>query len=209
MIAFKLAKDKFDAWLRGVAGISAIELYKVAGNAVSVWLRDWFFGLDRTKPNQMGGKRTHFYADIARAVQRPQVNAEGVTIPINHVGLAQRWLGGTIKAGVGTSTATGGPTRWLAIPARSESYGRTPAEFSQAGQPLRFVKTRSGGAMLIAEAGGAEGRLRSEQGLAMFWLVKEVNQKPDPSVMPAEEEIAKVVGLSIEDYLAIKMSGHD
>lgn len=176
---------------------------QVAARGIANLIRDHLFAKDASSPNALGGKRSHFYSGAAKSMVNV-ASGDGVAITINQIGLAQRWLGGTIRAGAGTSTATGGPTKYLAIPARAEAYGRTPGEFDD----LRFVPTRRGGMLVQAlqtsfsmgkkgVKGGAE-----KGGLVFFWLVTEVTQRADPSVLPTEGEMMKAGVAAGESYLA-------
>lgn len=205
MIAFRLQSDRLENIRRKATEIGQQEnVLRVGLRGIANFLRDWFFGLDRSRSNKLGGKRTHFFADVARSVQNPTISGRSGGVSINQVGLALRWLGGTIRAGVGTSSRTGKPTRFLAIPARAEAYGTTPKQMPD----LRFIPRRGGGGMLVQAlqsvvSFGKKGtRLAREVGgLVMFWLVKQVTQKPDPSVMPAEEQLLKAAVDPMEQFL--------
>lgn len=148
--------------------------------------------LDQERANALGGKRTHFYGQVRDALSThdPVVAGENVTISINQVGFAQRYFGGTILP-------TGSRT-YLAIPARAEAHGKRPGDFSD----LHFVKTRRGGmlvendrqAVRIGSNRRKDGTRKVTPGAesgggVMFWLVTEVTQKPDHSVLPAPEQI--------------------
>jgi hypothetical protein len=169
-------------------------------------VRNHLFNLDQSGANQMGGVRTHFYSSAAKSITEPEQIGEGnVAFSITKVGLAQRWLGGTITAGKGISSSSGGPTKYLAIPARSEAYGKTPAEFDD----LTFVPTRAGHAMLVqalqtemVKGKGKDFHTREVGGLVMFWLTTEVTQQPDPAVMPTEDDINEAARYSMDNYLS-------
>jgi hypothetical protein len=219
MIDLKLAKDKFDGLVQKGSTIKLQDLLRIAGRAVASYLRQWFFDLDAKRPNQLGGARTHFYAGVARSVQQPVVTAERALIDIRAVGLMQRWLGGIIRAGSGISSATGALTKWLAIPARAEAYGKTPSEFND----LHFVPPGNGHPGFLAQNLQTEVRLGKKLrfspdltsttrykaetvgGLAMFWLVKQVNQKADPSVMPTEGQMVSAMDTAVSGYLRTKL----
>jgi hypothetical protein len=127
----------------------------------------------------LGAASTGVYEEAARGTSQPDVSSEGVTISIHQVAIAQRFFGGTIQP----VTA-----KFLAIPARSETYGKRPREFEN----LRFILFKSGaGALVSKEAPEGTRRTRiagsSQQlGLIFFWLVKQVTQQPDPTVLPTK-----------------------
>jgi hypothetical protein len=179
------------------------EVRKVMGRAVAQVLKDHFYGLasdaqHHSSADSLGANRTGFYERAAKAVQQPNIENDGFTVSINQVGIAQRLFGGTIEPTT---------TQWLAIPARTESYGRRPREFDN----LKFILFPSGSAALVADSAhsvagegfsdkvrggtgvrGARGAARQiphSEGLVYFWLVKKVVQQADPTVLPKEEEM--------------------
>ncbi len=179
--------------------------------AVADLVRRHLFSLDDERANKMGGERTHFYSNAAKSVQLPVKSGAGAGFVITWIGLAQRWLGGHIEAGEGTSSSTGGPTRYLAIPARAEAYGKTPGEFND----LEFVPRKAGGGMLVQAMQtqitygrkSKDGTYRDYStqtvgGLVMFWLVTSVDQQPDPDVMPAEDDMNEAARYHMENYLS-------
>jgi hypothetical protein len=195
--------------LRARQGNLAQDAAMVGSRAIGDLTRQHLFDLDSSRPNALGGPRTHFFSNAARSVQNPVDGNGQVSMSINALGLAQRWLGGDISAGVGTSSATGRLTKYLAIPARTEAYGLSPSKF----QDLHFVPRRNGEAMLVQafqtllthakkglKAAGEVG------GLVMFWLVKRVHQDPDPSVLPTEQEMADSAQSAIQNYLSRRLA---
>ncbi len=177
-----------------------------AGNLV----RNHLFALDAERPNAMGGTRTHFYSSAAKSVTEPVQAGAGAKFTITKTGLAQRWLGGVITAGQGESRYSGKATQYLSIPARAETYGKAPGEFND----LEFVPLRGGRGMLVQalqtvfrfgrklKNGIRDYTTQTVGGLVMFWLVKEVDQKADPTVMPTEADIAEAARYEMNDYLS-------
>ena len=175
------------------------------GAGVSKLVKDHFLGLNATRANQFGGKRTNFWAATAKSTNYQPGNGE-VTISINKVGFRQRLEGGTIRP-------TGG-RKYLTIPAVAEAYGKRAGEFSN----LRFGFTegRSGGlvpALVEASASTVKfGRARkdgtrgvktgSSGGRAMFFLVRKVFQRADPSVLPTEAQITGAAINAVENAVA-------
>lgn len=212
MIALKVTAEGMKRALARARAISPENIAQVGVRAAATLTRDHLFELDRTRANSMGGKRTHFFADAARSVNAQSVSVSGGTgtLTINAVGLAQRWLGGTIRAGSGTSTRSGGPTRYLTIPARAEAYGRTAAEYND----LEFQITERGPALVqtlqsvLVRGRRRKGAPRAVEvgGLVMFWLVRKVTQRPDPTVMPTEEAYGESVRKAVDGYLRSKLA---
>jgi len=77
--------------------------------------------------NKQGWPTTGFYKAVADKGVKGAQTDDGFNILIDHPqkpgAMRQRFYGGTIKAGSGTSWVTGAPTRYLTIPARAEAYG--------------------------------------------------------------------------------------
>lgn len=209
MILVNVNSEKLEALRRRAGNINPDGLARIGGRAAVGMLVSHFQKLDAERPNKLGGQRTHFFGNAARATadgSNPRVSNGVASIEIKSLGLAQRRFGGTIKAGKGISRATGQLTKYLAIPARAEAYGKTPGEFDD----LEFVPFKSGkrgrGGMLVEKfltpltgkngkrlknpSRGAESR--TQGGLVMYWLVPEVRQDADPSVMPTDQAIADV-----------------
>jgi hypothetical protein len=97
---------------------------RIAGRAGTNLVRAHLFKYNAEHPNQLGGKRTNFYAQAKRIRGTTFISDDSkAVISINQVGIRQRWLGGEIKP-TGTNPRTGQPIKYLAIPARAEAYGR-------------------------------------------------------------------------------------
>lgn len=163
-----------------------------------------FFELDKTRANDLGGKRTHFYGDAAKATSSEGTDSEAI-VTVAQQGIRQRLEGGTIRAKPGS---------WLTIPARGEAYGRRAREFHD----LHFIPLKNGNAMLVAgELTSATGKLDkkgnvvtragSEEGVVMYWLVKEVTQAPDRSVLPSAIEIEAAVVSTVDAAWGFKQLG--
>lgn len=148
-------------------------LMAVLGREARNRLVGHFRGNDRTGVNKLGGRRQHFWMQVARSVQSPRVHLDGlaVTVSINHPSIAQKVHGGTIV-----------PKRVsaLTVPVTAEAYGRFARVFeSETGKKLFLVKGGgSEGTGLLAVAEGA--------GIKVHYVLrKKVTQKPDAKALPA------------------------
>jgi hypothetical protein len=161
----------------------------VGGRALVNTLRAHFFRLDRERPNQLGGDRTHFYGQVARSVQNPRAEGDAIRVSINHIGIAQRYFGGDI---------TPKRAKYLTIPARAEAYGKRAREFDD----LQILWGKRGPVALgqreqLQSTLGKKNKkgtrpVENEQivgGGIFYWLVKSVTQPPDPTVLPPENEL--------------------
>lgn len=166
-------------------GVRGPEIRAAMGGALRRELRNHLRGLDRKKANKMGGERTNFYGRAAAAVQVPVVTSEGVTVSINHLGLAQRYFGGTIEA------KPGGPL--LTIPVNPAAYGRRAGEFNDLSFILSGPENSPAAQALL---------VRKEPGRAfgeVFYVLKRsVEQEPDPDVLPNEAVLVPAIKAAIE-----------
>ncbi len=196
--------DARPQFARVIDNLRRPDLRKVMGRAIATKLRTHFSERDKTKPNKLGGKRTHFWGDVRRSVQQPQlIGGDGIQVAVNHVGAAQSFFGGDIE-----------PVNvdWLTIPARAESYGKRAREFDD----LHFVFFRAGLAALVQNEQTSLVRpnqnRKKDRGVGpiapettgggiFYWLVDHVYQKPDPTVLPEEEELRDVAFDAGDKYL--------
>jgi hypothetical protein len=140
-------------------------------------------------PNERGFPSTQFWQRAADAT-RYEVTADGVQISINQVGIRQRLLGGPIDPVRG---------KYLTIPAIAETYGHTASDFGNL--KVFYVRSDFGYELALAPAD----TIRQPGGLidssaVYFWLVAHVNQFPDPSVLPTDEEIFDVAMEAADNF---------
>jgi len=140
-------------------------------------------------PNQLGGRRTHFFSSAARQTFWVAREDEA-EVSIAKDGIRQRLLGGIIR-----------PVRKkaLTIPVSPEAYGRRASEF---GSELRLVKLSGGadgqtaGLLVLGEGPHAP---------AMYVLRTQVHQAPDPSVLPADADLKAAAVAGLEELRLAEM----
>jgi len=162
---------------------------RVIGRAIVNLLRAHFTALEFSPAHHrtasaLGAPRTGFYSEAARGVQQPQLDANGVVVAINKIGLALRYFGGVVVPRI---------AKLLTIPARTEAYGKRASEFNN----LRLIMFGPGAGALVEreasvlrgskKAGTAKGD--SIGGLIYFWLVRQATQKADRTVLPSDAEL--------------------
>ena len=113
----------------------------VGESAVRIFVRH-LRAVDRAKPNAIGGKRTHFYADAARQTSYAEIS-DGVVVSINKLGLRQRVVGGTIRK----------KSKWLTIPAHPDAHGKRASQFGK----LEVIFNHEGRPVALARPGRARG----------------------------------------------------
>lgn len=168
---------KFPPLLRLSNGIERPDVRRVMGRAIATTLRKHFTKLDRERPNKLGGKRSHFYGQVRRSVQQPQLyGGDGVMVSINHVGIAQRYFGGVIVAG-----QNGSGKKFLTLPVHPEAYNRRAGEVGDL-EPIFFNDNYG----ILAKPNDES---KNGIGEVYYRLVRRVNQKPDPTVLPDDDVI--------------------
>lgn len=180
------------------------QLLPVAGRAVANLWRAYLVTLNSDRHRE-GGR--NFYFQASRAVTYTVVGGV-LFVSNNQQGMAQRFYGGPIVAG-----SNGSGVKWLTLPARQEAYGHRAREFND----LVFVKLRDDLAMLVQrdrEAGDTARRsitrrtaetartVAGQGGLVFYWLVKQVDQEADPTVMPTEDQIRTAATTAMMAVLA-------
>lgn len=158
-----------------------------------------------------------FYKDAADATRVSESGATAM-IYVEHRGVRLRWKGsgdlpgGVVKAGRGTSSYTGQPTRLLALPTakRMEAPGRY--------EPLAFVRV-SGlphlkGLLKEGEERTAKRKYKGKpagraiivpkaNGQVMFRLVDETEHEPNPRVVPSEEVLSETARRDMSSMLRL------
>jgi hypothetical protein len=189
--------------------ITSDDVKAVMGRAIRNVIVDHFVEIANDSAHHrtaraFGAPPTGVYEQAARGTSQPEVSSEGVAISIHQVAIAQRFFGGPIQPV---------NAKFLAIPARSEAYGKRPREFDN----LRAIIFKSGAGALVQRdasvtrsgdrgsrriaglAGMHEGE--SLGGLVFFWLVKQVVQPPDPTVLPTEDEMLNAAVENAQQYI--------
>ena len=179
-----------------------------AGRGVRRLLMDHLGSLDASRPNQLGGRRTHFYADAARNTSY-EVTNDGALVHIHQQGIALHYYGGVIKP-------TGG-RKFLTIPVDPAAYGRRAGEFNN----LEIAWGRTGGGKprpigLVTKndydhktrGKGKKSALKEViPGKWMYALVLSATIPEDKSVIPSDDLMQAVVLSSLTRYITAKMAG--
>jgi len=162
----------------GFADKAAIN--KAVGRAASQLTRKHLYKLANTR--HRSGVALNFYEDAADSVSDKDLGG-GVEITINKAGMAQRFYGGTVRAVNSTHL-------WIPLTG-TEAEGKAPGEFDRL-VPIINKATRKGVAL--------------RDGEALFALVEQVTQDPDPSVLPAADAYADAGRDALDAYLDSMMA---
>ena len=182
---------------------------QAAGRAVEGLLVRHFAKKDLT-PNRLGGRRTHFWADIGASTQITETTPTYCIVNIGDPRFPQKVYGGTIVPK---------NVKWLTIPAIPEAHGRRAAVFeTETGIKLRFVPLAADKAELrevvstvlrkrrLGENAGRKKRDQDTGGRTVYWLRKSVTQGPDKTAMPERQQIEYTALTGAEDYLRTKIA---
>jgi hypothetical protein len=157
---------------------------------------------------------TNYYAKASRSVET-SFDAVAATVRIPHTGIALRYYGGRVTAGKSISSATGRPTRNLAVP--------TPDVPVRGGERLRpnqipdlaYIPTRKGGVSITTgylvegyrktltkgPRAGQTAIVPKPGGRLMFVLRGFTDHAPDPTVIPTPDELITAARQAATDYL--------
>ncbi len=185
--------------------LSPVERNKAASISVTNLVQRHLTDYDRSHPNQLGGKRTHHYRRLAQSTNWNADEVQGV-VNISDFRAAQTILGGKITPGKNPSYTSGKPTRALTIPATAEAHGERAKKFD--GKSVAFYFKTPHGKLLgmIVDKQAARRKVSSGTNIArgsaslsekgvfkfkrvLFWLVSEVDQKPNPGAIPSDDQI--------------------
>lgn len=189
-------KDTGTPILRSVSrAIRPEALGPIIGRSANNTIREHLFGLNQSRPNALGGRRTQYYAQAARSTQF-QIEGDTVVVSTNQIGIAQRYYGGTIKP----KTA-----KFLTIPVHPAAYGKRAREFDlelvfgHGGQPIALATKASGSVSTL----DSRGRIRKGHGFGeiYFRLAKSITQQADPTVLPYDELVESRIDKDVASFL--------
>lgn len=179
---------------------AAAGLALVGARAAGQLVREHLFGLDAQR--HKGGR--HYYAQAARSVTTSRV-PQGAVVSITQTGFRQRLKGGTIKAG-----QNGSGRKFLTIPEDDEAIGKRAGEFKDLRLERNVINPRTGALMWalvrnmstpitmrrrVQKDGSIKttitpGKVIGRAGEVMYWLVRQVTQRADPTVLPHAEQMS-------------------
>ncbi|MDE2105147.1 MAG: hypothetical protein KGL39_48415 [Patescibacteria group bacterium] len=164
----------------------------VAARAVGGLVKEHLYGLD----NQRHRFGSHFYRQAGDSVTTGYA-PQGAFVAITQTGFRQRLNGGTITPKNGV---------YLTIPAAPEAYGHRAREFpdldfayvhdpdTDSLRPalVRRAQTKIRHRRVKGEGGATTFKASAIATLmpeVMYWLVRSVEQQPDPTVLPYAEQM--------------------
>jgi len=213
MIGMRIQTAGLDQVRASAASLKPEMVATVGGRAVSEVIQQHFSELENSRPNKLGGKRTNFWQKAKRSTSVTSISGNTATVSVNHLGIAQRYFGGTIRPRAGK--------KFLTIPAAPEAYGQTASQVSDL--QFGFAENRFGNLApaLIKDPNKSPlklGRKRKDGtrrlspgelmgGKVMFWLTKKVYQRADPSVLPTTQQMEQAAHTRMESYIARKFAG--
>lgn len=179
--------------LRRVGRVLApAQLNPLVGESATRVYREHLRELERTRPNKLGGKRTHFYGQ-ARDETDFTIDADGVTVSIRSIGIRQRFFGGPIKPKAG---------KFLTIPVHPAAHGHSARDFDlrviygRGGQPVALATKTTAYTRTVKGSDGKRVKQQATRPIGEVYYIltkKTVDQQPDPSVLPMPDVVAGAV----------------
>ena len=189
MIALQFQDGKFQADFGAI--IAKAKNPKVvllnSGRELGNQLRAWFRQRDQSNANHLSERRSHFWLQVARSVNRPQMAwFNSVSVTISDPRFAQKLFGGTITAKVAEA---------LTIPVEERAYDRTAATFErETGLKLILLKTGGSAANALENAILAVADPNDPKRLTVeYVLMKSVNQQADPEALPPKAKLEAAI----------------
>lgn len=176
------------------------------GGSIRRLLMDHLGGLDKTRPNKIGGKRSHFYKAAARNTSY-EITSDGALVHIHQEGIALHYYGGIVKP-------TGG-RKFLTIPVDPSAYGKRAGEFDNL--EIAWGKTKSGkprpiGLVRLSDDTPKKGKKGKNTVPPapptrkwMFNLVLSAAIPEDKSIIPADDTIQAAALSAVSSYIISKM----
>ena len=182
-LSIRVSRDEATPALAATTrGLTPQALGAVIGRAGRNAVREHLFARD-AQGNALGGRRTHFFGQAARATAFA-FQRDTVVVTINHVGIAQRYFGGTIRPKA---------AKYLTIPVHPAAYGKRAREFGD----LEVIFGAGGRPVALAR----KARGRRAYGEIYYRLVRSVSQQPDPTVLPTDAQLETAVAAEVEPYV--------
>ena len=202
--------------------LSPRRLLAIMGRSARNAVRTHLIAKNLSTQNPFGATKTNYYGKAAQSISF-EATEDSAVITIHQVGMSLHYYGGTVTPGAHLSQVTGKPTKYLTIPACAEAYGHSASEFI--GQ-LEVLWGRKGPFALaltakdnpeVPGASKAQNRALLQKATTlsfldkrsaqmeriMYWLVKEATIRPDPTVIPEEEEFSDAIINDMENYLTV------
>ena len=185
--------------------LAPARLNPVIGRSVNETVRHHLVSKNAASPNKLGGRRTNFYGQAARATNFKVLSDSEILISIPQVGIAQRYYGGTIRPKSG---------KYLTIPVHPAAHGKRAREFD-----LEIVFGLNGQPVALATKKVSESRTRQSKsgkitrtnvtrfGEIYYKLVRSVTQAPDPNVLPKPEVIGLFVQRDVDKVINRAIAG--
>ena len=208
--------DRATPFLRQIGeALASPEMRRVFGRATVPVIKDNFRALEASSRSTLG--HSGYWDQAAQSVQQPQIQTDGLSIGVSKAGVGLHYFGGTVRPGKNASRATGRPTKYLTIPARSEAYAKRAGEFSNL--KILFGKGRRPVALVEADnapsyethlqtsRSGVVRRVRLQKppeksgGIIMFWLVKQATIRANRNVVPSTEAMTTPAFQAVISYL--------
>jgi hypothetical protein len=142
--------------------------------------------------NAFGARSSFWNRMLAGTTAEATADAAIVRMPRE---VRARVQGAVIRPGEGK--------KYLTIPARTESYGRSAREFND----LRFVQFASGAKALVRAAQTNLGTRQEAGGEVLYWLKSSVTITGDRELLPADEALRDAAVGALAGYLSRRGEG--
>ena len=183
--------DEAAAAAEGMQGLDPKDANEIVRSSVHRETQQHFRALEsRHRPNV----HFNFYAQAVEAVTST-ADESGAEVKVNQAGIAQRFYGGHIQAINHVLKGVGVAELW--IPCAPESEGRTSSEFH--GLVAIVNRQTLHGVAILPGPNPKTGKPSTKYGQVLFALVPDLDQDPDESVLPTDDDYLAAISASIGD----------
>lgn len=192
MLSVHVHSDQLTAKLNAIVrqGTRPRPILDASARGARKVLLEHFRQRDQT-PNRLGGRRTHWWASVARSTQLASVTDTEAIVSIGEPGLALKVRGGRVVPK---------RARMLTIPIHPAAHGRRAGTLAMTGNRLWVFRPRGkeGPAFLAQSTGDDQFRL-------LYVLKAFVDMPADPQAMPEQNRIEQEILRRAEAQLAMQI----
>jgi transglutaminase-like putative cysteine protease len=194
MLTIHVNSEPFASRLRQLLEFSRRprSVMQAAARGLRRTLVEHFATRDRT-PNQLGGRRTHFWAEVAKSTQVTRVEPTQAEVGIGDRRFSLKFHGGRIVPKT---------TRFLTIPIHPEAHGKRAGEVEMASGMQLFVFRPRGRLVSFLARSTGDDTIR-----LLYVLKKSANVPADPAALPPREAMAAAALAAAEAQVRAEIKG--
>jgi len=209
-VTIEITRDEATPALRRLQEhLDGVDMRDAMARGTALLVRNHLDELNTTRGHQGGGRRTNMYAAASRQTTHELID-DGFRVAIAHEAIGLRYFGGVVRPVNAKLLAIPvDPSHPGADPEAADAYGESPRKFHHL-RLVMFGKTGKGALIARNRTNITRDRRKSTStnyrgesihGGLFYWLVPEATHKPDPAVLPTDDELATAALDAGDNYL--------